>query len=1167
MSARTLTLVIVGQRAAVGRSAAGVTAALSSACPVAFDTRECWVDVAADVPARVTEAITAATSPQILVVTVDADGRHAVVDDLARALLTRGGLVVGQRAGDAALRCGPVGVDDFLDRLARAWEDAATRPAWPTRPCEAWGIDRDAFVGLGGLDARMAGPGDVDDLARRALARGVAVEFVDLDGPIVEAHRRDPAQATYEGIRNGLVSAALHGTEEDSGRRVAIVAAHAIAAAWRSCGVDPAILTFSGNWARPRALDRWLATPGLREGDALWPREPDSAIRPLLAIDAALATLAARAGDRVRPVALSRASADTTPSAPAVDAQRSKAAPTPGGATTPLPSASVIVVNWNGREHLGPLFTSLCASDYPADRLELICVDNGSTDDSREWLASAFPRVKVVALPENRGFTGGNVAGVADAHGDVLVFLNNDMRVEPDALRRLVEALDDDHPCAGACVLSWDGARIDFLRGTASWEARGFQEHYGEPHGTLPTLDTDATFFPNGGAFAITREMYERAGGFDPAFFAYYDDLDLGWGVRLAGGHIRVVRDAIVYHRHGATSSGQPVGQKKYLLERNALWTMVKRYGDDTLGRALGAGMLLAVRRFVHDAAVTVARDPQGVPTRIALRRAPMERLAALGEAVRGLPATIATRRALMVHRRVSDRHVVSRMGRTLEGLSSRTEYREAQARLLEILGLDKALRGRSRVLLLTHEPLRSQMSGPGVRVLELGRALASAGAAVTVASPFDSDLRETAFTIARHAGTDDAVRDLAALHDVVVVQGFALDVYPTLATMPLVLVADLYCPFTIENLEMRSAALAAAPSASDAARFAAEAAGALAAQNRQLALGDFFICASERQRDYWLGALQAMGRLTLGSYGDDPSLRSLIDVVPFGMPDRAAPARTRSVMKGVIPGIGRSDTVLLWAGSILDWQDPQLLIRAVARLRETRQDVKLVFMGTRHPNPAVPPMRAVPECIALAESLGVANTHVFFNDWVAYGERHEWLLEADLGVSTHRDHLETHFSFRTRMLDYFWAGLPMVATRGDVFADEIEAHGLGLTVPASDEDALVAALTTILGDADLRARCAVNVRQRAASMTWNTVAAPLVRFCANPRQAADRRPATEAFHRRLRSQFRLTKWLKRTAVRMGMSDARIDQLKQTALVRQAMILRNRRAYAKARRG
>jgi glycosyltransferase involved in cell wall biosynthesis len=309
------------------------------------------------------------------------------------------------------------------------------------------------------------------------------------------------------------------------------------------------------------------------------------------------------------------------------------------------------------------------------------------------------------------------------------------------------------------------------------------------------------------------------------------------------------------------------------------------------------------------------------------------------------------------------------------------------------------------------------------------------------------------------------------------------------------------------------------------------------------------------------------MGRLTLGTYGDDPTLRALIDVVPFGRPDRPIPPKRTRVIKGVIPGIGDNDRVLLWAGSILDWQDPQLLIRAVARLRETRDDVKLVFMGTRHPNPGVPPMRAVPECIALADALGVARTHVFFNDWVAYGERHEWLLEADLGVSTHRDHLETHFSFRTRMLDYFWAGLPMVATRGDVFADEIDAHGLGLTVAPGDEVALAAAIARMLDEPGLRDRCAGRVRERASVMTWNRVAIPLARFCADPRQAADRLPQTEAFHRRLRRQFRLTKWLKRTAVRAGVSDARIDQLKQTALVRHVMALRNRRAYARARRG
>ena len=101
-------------------------------------------------------------------------------------------------------------------------------------------------------------------------------------------------------------------------------------------------------------------------------------------------------------------------------------------------------MNWNGREHLETCFASLAASDYPADRLELICVDNGSTDGSREWLRERFPQVTVVALPENRGFTGGNAAGVDAARGDVLVFFNNDMRVGPGTVRALVTALSAD---------------------------------------------------------------------------------------------------------------------------------------------------------------------------------------------------------------------------------------------------------------------------------------------------------------------------------------------------------------------------------------------------------------------------------------------------------------------------------------------------------------------------------------------------------------------------------------------------------------------------------------------------------------------------------------------------------------------------------------------------
>ena len=204
--------------------------------------------------------------------------------------------------------------------------------------------------------------------------------------------------------------------------------------------------------------------------------------------------------------------------------------------------------------------------------------------------------------------------------------------------------------------------------------------------------------------------------------------------------------------------------------------------------------------------------------------------------------------------------------------------------------------------------------------------------------------------------------------------------------------------------------------------------------------------------------------------------------------------------MKGVWPGIGEHDRVLLWAGSLLDWQDPLTLIRAVAELSRTRRDIKLVFMGTRHPNPLVSPMKVVEESRTLASQLGVLDTHVFFNDWVPYEQRALFLREADLGLSTHREHLETHFSFRTRMLDYLWAGLPIVCTRGDHFAALVEERGLGAVVPPGDAAALAQAIDGLVDDSDAgRARReavqsrirdhprrnALEPRRRAARALW----------------------------------------------------------------------------------
>ena len=274
--------------------------------------------------------------------------------------------------------------------------------------------------------------------------------------------------------------------------------------------------------------------------------------------------------------------------------------------------------------------------------------------------------------------------------------------------------------------------------------------------------------------------------------------------------------------------------------------------------------------------------------------------------------------------------------------------------------------------------------------------------------------------------------------------------------------------------------------------------------------------------------------------------------------------------MKGVWPGIGEHDRVLLWAGSLLDWQDPLTLIRAVAQLSRTRGDIKLVFMGTRHPNPLVSPMRVVEESRTLASQLGVLDTHVFFNDWVPYEQRALFLRDADLGLSTHREHLETHFSFRTRMLDYLWAGLPIVCTRGDHFATLVDERRLGAVVPPGDVTALAHAIDGLLDDSDAgRARrdaVQSNIAIIREEMRWSRVVSPLARYCAQPYLAADHAPALREFRERLAQQYGGAKWVKRTVLRLGLSEYQFERFKQSKLGRAAMSLQTRRALQRARR-
>jgi len=115
----------------------------------------------------------------------------------------------------------------------------------------------------------------------------------------------------------------------------------------------------------------------------------------------------------------------------------------------------------------------------------------------------------------------------------------------------------------------------------------------------------------------------------------------------------------------------------------------------------------------------------------------------------------------------------------------------------------------------------------------------------------------------------------------------------------------------------------------------------------------------------------------------------------------------------------------------------------------------------------------------------------------VDYRTRHNYLLEATAGVSTHRSHLETEFAFRTRVLDYLWAELPMVLTEGDHFADLVEKETLGVVVPADDVDALAAALKKVLTNEAFRKKAKANIKKVREHYRWEETLQPLLRYVA----------------------------------------------------------------------
>jgi hypothetical protein len=307
---------------------------------------------------------------------------------------------------------------------------------------------------------------------------------------------------------------------------------------------------------------------------------------------------------------------------------------------------TVAIPTYNGRELLGVVLPSLARQRFRD--FDVVVVDDGSTDDTVQWLGAHWPEVKVVAQA-NQGVTAAlNSCLRAAAHAELVGLFNSDVELDPDCLGELVDALRE-HPEAGAAspkLLDFD--RRDVIDGAGDvlkWAGHGHRRGHGEAdRGQYDRAQ--AIFGPCAGAALYRRSALEVVGDFDEDFYAFFEDVDWALRAQLADLQCRYVPTALAYHMGSATLGAGLTDFARYQLWRNAVWLIAKGMPASLLARH--------VHQLLAGQIVNLAVALRDRKLRIWLR--------AWRDAIAGLPRMAARRRLIQRNRRVSPRELEARL-------------------------------------------------------------------------------------------------------------------------------------------------------------------------------------------------------------------------------------------------------------------------------------------------------------------------------------------------------------------------------------------------------------------------------------------------------------------------------------------------------------------------
>lgn len=335
---------------------------------------------------------------------------------------------------------------------------------------------------------------------------------------------------------------------------------------------------------------------------------------------------------------------------------------------------AILILNYNGEDHLDACLQSIEAMTFPSERLDIVVADNASTDASLRICADRYPWARIIEHGENLGFSAGNTKAVEALDHDYVAFLNNDTRVDPGWLEPLVQCLDDhdDVVCAGSRVLDFEGERVLFAGSSMHFSGFGYQTGMGDPLDKHPgDAPAQETLFATGCAMLVRRKTYLETGGFDPEFFAYYEDVDLGWRWHVLGYRTMYVPSSVIYHKESASFKLSPTDRKQLLWNRNVLCAMFKNYEDEHLRKLLPVALLLTIERGMfflevsgEEATARVLSYFPDLESEVAherRREVGIAHLRAVQEFVDRLPSMIEKRAKIQNRRRRSDADLFAR--------------------------------------------------------------------------------------------------------------------------------------------------------------------------------------------------------------------------------------------------------------------------------------------------------------------------------------------------------------------------------------------------------------------------------------------------------------------------------------------------------------------------